>query len=492
MGIFKKVSLSVVVLCLILGTISLVAVFAAVTPSLGIASTFGILSSTYTNTVGGTTINGDLGYTTGPAVAPTVNGTTYIADGIYNQAGTDQGTALTSLNNQACTFTFPSGAVDLATDTTHGTVGVYTPGVYCTTGAGAANIGTGGITLNGSGTYIFRINGALSTTTGSVVSLSGGASACDVFWTPTSATTLAANTTFVGTNIDDSGITIGSTVSLTGRALAFGGTVSTDVDTITAPTCTVPTATPSSVVQQATINVVKVVVNDNGGTKTVADFPLFVNGTKVVSGETNTFRAPGPVYTVTETGNANYTQSFSGDCDVNGQVDLNPGDNKFCILTNDDIGAVVVPPVPPLIDVVKVPSPLALPNGPGPVTYTYRLSNPGTVPLSDVRLTDDKCASANYLSGDTNTNGKLDPTETWTYACRTNLTKTTTNTAIATGTANGLTARDLAVATVVVATPKLPNTGYPPEQGSIPEMVAVLVGILAVSGSFIARAKGVI
>ena len=52
---------------------------AADAPDLGMAATFGILSSTYTNTVAGTTINGDLGYTTGPAVVPTVNGTTHVA-----------------------------------------------------------------------------------------------------------------------------------------------------------------------------------------------------------------------------------------------------------------------------------------------------------------------------------------------------------------------------------------------------------------------------
>lgn len=41
--------------------------YAATTPAFGQAASFGILSSTYTNTAGGTTINGDLGYTTGPA-----------------------------------------------------------------------------------------------------------------------------------------------------------------------------------------------------------------------------------------------------------------------------------------------------------------------------------------------------------------------------------------------------------------------------------------
>jgi LPXTG-motif cell wall-anchored protein len=169
-------------------------------------------------------------------VTPTVNGNTHNADSTYNQAGIDQGSALNNLNNQPCSFNFAPGVIDLATDTTHGAVGVYTPGVYCI--SGAASIGGGGtITLNGSGTYIFRMDGALTTSANSVVVLANGASACDVWWTPTQATTLGANTTFVGTDIDASGITIGSNINWTGRALAFGGTVSTTVDTISGGSC---------------------------------------------------------------------------------------------------------------------------------------------------------------------------------------------------------------------------------------------------------------
>lgn len=209
---------------------------AATSPSLGLAASFGILSNTFTNTAPGTTINGDVGYTTPPATAATVNGTIHAADSTYAQAGIDQNTALTNLNSQPCTFTFPAGAVDLATDTTHGTIGVYTPGVYCTASSSAASIGAGGITLMGGGTYIFRVNGALTTVANSVVTLAGGASACDIFWTPTAATTLGANSIFRGTDVDASGITIGSTVTWTGRALAFGGTVTTSADTITVPT----------------------------------------------------------------------------------------------------------------------------------------------------------------------------------------------------------------------------------------------------------------
>ena len=93
----KKV-LIVVTILYTLGLSGIITTFAATTPSLGVVATYGVLSSTYTNTIPGTTISGDIGYTTGPAVAPTVSGTTYIANGTYSQAGTDQGTTLAALN----------------------------------------------------------------------------------------------------------------------------------------------------------------------------------------------------------------------------------------------------------------------------------------------------------------------------------------------------------------------------------------------------------
>lgn len=208
-------------------------VIAASTPSLGLASTFGILSSTFTRNVGITTIVGDLGYTTlSGGTTHTVSGTTHVADGTYNTAGTDQGTALAALNIQACTYTFPAGAIDLATDTTHGPIGVYKPGVYCNTPTNASSIGTAGITLDGTGTYIFRMDGALTTVDNSNVITINGASSCNVFWAPSQATTLGANTTFIGTVIDAAGITVGHNTTWHGRALAFGGTVTTDTDTI--------------------------------------------------------------------------------------------------------------------------------------------------------------------------------------------------------------------------------------------------------------------
>jgi hypothetical protein len=249
---FKKVSIISLAILFIFNLASPISVSAATTPSLGSANSFAILSSTFTSSLGTTVITGDLGYTTlSGAGTNTINGTTHVADAKYNQAGIDQSAALTNLASQNCTYTFPDGPIDLAADTTHGPIGVYTPGVYCT--SGAASVGTAGITLNGLGTYIFRINGALTTVANSKVTLNG-ASACDTFWLPTAAATLGADTNFSGTIIDASGITVGANTTWSGKALAFGATVTTDADTISSPTCTIivpiiisaPVVTPTS------------------------------------------------------------------------------------------------------------------------------------------------------------------------------------------------------------------------------------------------------
>lgn len=459
----KNLIVTALAVFIALGFTGPIAAFAATTPTLGAAGTFGILGSTYTNTAAGTSIIGDLGYITGPAVAPTVSGATHINDGVFTQAGTDQATALTNLNSQACTFTFAPGAIDLAADTTHGPVGVYTPGVYCTTGAGAASIGAGGITLSGNGTYIFRVNGAFTTVANSVVARASGASANDVFWTPTAATTLGANSTFIGTIIDAAGITIGSTVTWRGRALAFGGTVSTDVDTITVPT---------------TLHIIKLVVNGSGGTATPANFNVHVKqgGVDVSGSPTVGAAAPGTTYAlsagafvVSEDTNASYVRTFTGSgCDANGNVTLATGDDKICTIVNTDIPAPTAVSASggtsgryiPNIGILKVPSPLALPGGSGPVTYNYTVWNVGgQQPLKNITVTDDKCSPVVLLSGDANGNSKLDPGEKWKYSCATTLSETTTNTSIAIGHSDdsfNQAAIATAIATVVVRAPLTP------------------------------------
>ena len=419
------------------------AVFAATTPSLGTAGTYGVLSDTFTANGASTAITGDLGKTT-------VSGT-YTVSGTTNtpapaQSDTDAGAALSNLNSQSC--------ISLGTNVVLS--GTYTPGCYSSSGTMDIVLGTT-VTLNGAGTYIFRSGGAITTGANSIVALTNGASSCDIFWTPNGATTLGANSTFVGTDLPVAqDITIGSTVNWKGRALTYGHEVTAGGADIIDSTCSIG-ATVSRSGGQGTINVVKLVINDNGGTKKVSDFPLFVNGTSVVSGDTNSFAAPAGVYSITETSNANYKRTFSGDCDTNGQIGLIPGDNKFCIITNDDIGApVLVPVVPPLMDMIKTANPLSLPAGPGSVEYTYTLHNTGTVPITDITIVGDTCKPIVLVSGDINNDKKLDVNEVWVNRCTTNLTKTHTNTAVAIGWANGISATDIASATVVVGAPIVP------------------------------------
>jgi len=128
----------------------------------------------------------------------------------------------------------------------------------------------------------------------------------------------------------------------------------------------------------------------------------------------------------------------------------------------------------PLIDIVKVPSPLALPLGPGSVTYTYTVTNPSQNPLRDIWVKDNKCSPVQYVSGDTNTDLELQRTETWTYRCTKTVSQTETNTATAHGSSNNVEMYKNANATVVVGLPitpplihliKVPNVSIVPAGG---------------------------
>ncbi len=55
--------------------------------------------------------------------------------------------------------------------------------------------------------------------------------------------------------------------------------------------------------------------------------------------------------------------------------------------------------------------------------YTFDVTNTGDDPLTDDAVSDDKCSplTGPNPAGDVNSNGKLDPTETWQYSCTTTL-----------------------------------------------------------------------
>ena len=118
----------------------------------------------------------------------------------------------------------------------------------------------------------------------------------------------------------------------------------------------------------------------------------------------------------------------------------------------------------PAIAVDKVANPTQVPAAGGSVTYTYAVTNPGDTALSNVTVTDDKCAPVTRVSGDGNTNNLLDLTETWTFTCTTTILVTTTNTATAVGWDGDVqvSATDTALVTVLPPTPVPPTPAPTP------------------------------
>jgi len=86
---------------------------------------------------------------------------------------------------------------------------------------------------------------------------------------------------------------------------------------------------------ETTLTVVKVVINNNDGTSEVEDFTLFIDEDEVESGEANELD-PGD-YVVSEDEDEGYEATFSGDCDDEGNVALEEGDELTCTITNDDV-----------------------------------------------------------------------------------------------------------------------------------------------------------
>lgn len=149
-----------------------------------------------------------------------------------------------------------------------------------------------------------------------------------------------------------------------------------------------------------------------------------------------------------------------------------------------DFDGAVVAPFDAGISVTKTASVAEVPQGGGPVTYTYEVRNTGNVPLRDVmsRVTDDKCADMQYISGDDGNallTGEGDIFETggaevWVFECTTTVTVDTVNTVTAVGTpldpiANAVLAPDVSAtdqATVLITTggsrppTTLPGTGF--------------------------------
>lgn len=461
------------------------------------SDTYAIVSDTWTNSLNTgleTAVNGGVCYTNPPATAPvSINGVTVTPLSVAvvpcpAQVGLDQASALATLNSQSCMSLGTNVTLD---STMIGTnpPGTFPPGCYSSTGTmditASATLTLDATAPGGDGgnVWIFRSGGALTTGANSLVLLANGANAANVFWTPGGTASIGANSatspspTFVGTIIADAlgstGINVGHFVNLLGRVLAFGHTVTTDSDTITAPP-------PSPILAPATLHIITSVVNVSG-TATPPDFTIHVisaTSSVDVAGSplagTSTpgtlYTLPAGTYSISEDVNPlfpTYHQTFGLSC-MGGSVTLGAGQDLICTVINTDI-PVPAPVAPssggggggasaptPIISVTKVPTPLDLPAGPGLVTYIYTVKNIGPVPMIGVWVKDDTCSPATYISGDTNNDTILDVGESWVYRCMQTVSQTVTNTVTVHGQAGGQDAYDTALATVVVGAPVSP------------------------------------
>ncbi|MET1073667.1 MAG: ice-binding family protein [Umezawaea sp.] len=216
------------------------AAYAATSPvGLGTVASYSVLGGQAVTNTGPSTLGGDLGVSPGTAITGfppgTTAGATHAGDAQAAQAQSDLVVAYDDAAGRALTA---SVAGDL--------VGQTLPdGVYKSTGP----IGLSGtLTLDGQGdpssVFIFQIASTLITASASSVVLINGAQACNVYWQVGSSATLGTTSTFVGTILALTSISVTTGTVVEGRALARNGQVSLDDNVFTTPGCdTTPTTT---------------------------------------------------------------------------------------------------------------------------------------------------------------------------------------------------------------------------------------------------------
>jgi hypothetical protein len=226
--------LSISVLAVIVGA-NLTPALASTAPGLGTATSFAVLAGETVTNTGDSVITGDLGVSPGSAVTGfppgivTAGWSQHAADALAASAKKDLTTAYGIAASSPCNFN--KTGQNLGGQT-------LTPGTYCQTTAAPL---VGNLTLSGNGVFIFQIGADLETGpdetgSGPTVSLTNGAQPCNVFWQVSSSATLGTTTTFVGTIMALTSISLKNAASIAGRALAQTGQVSLINNQITKPT----------------------------------------------------------------------------------------------------------------------------------------------------------------------------------------------------------------------------------------------------------------
>ncbi|MDN3495169.1 ice-binding family protein [Planococcus sp. APC 4015] len=206
---------------------------------LGTAADFVVLGGSTVTDAGASVIDGDVGLSPGTSITgfppATTTGTIHQTDAEAAQAQVD----LTTAYNTAASLTpMASGLGDL-------TGASLVPGVY----AGGELGLSGELILEGTAesVWVFQAASTLTVGTGALITLTGGASACNVFWQVSSSATIGSGAQFAGTVMASESITAETAATVTGRLLARTGAVALDSNVIDTPLgCTTEAGTVST------------------------------------------------------------------------------------------------------------------------------------------------------------------------------------------------------------------------------------------------------
>jgi len=227
---------------------------------LGAAESFAVLGATTVTSTGTSAIDGDVGVSPGTAITgfgpgTVTNGGLHAGDGQASAAHTALATAYAVAEARS-----PAAPTDgvLGGDTL--TAGVYSSGTLDLSGT---------LTLDAEGhpnaVFILKASTTLTTAAASQVVLTGGAQSCNVFWQVGSSATLGASSSFTGSILARTSITVGDKVTLLGRALALDAAVTLSDNDVSVAHCaarsnTAPTIAPFSATLTGTTQTVHAAV----------------------------------------------------------------------------------------------------------------------------------------------------------------------------------------------------------------------------------------
>jgi type VI secretion system secreted protein VgrG len=204
-------------------------------PSLGTAKSFSVLAGQSVANVGQTVLGSDLGIWPGttlngfPPGMVFPPGAKHVANGVAQQAQADATAAYMELVTQPCGTTLTGQ--DLGDRT-------LTAGVYCF--ASSAQL-TGALVLDAesdpNALFVFQIGSTLTTAPNSSVSILNGGDGCNpnVYWQVGGSATLGASTTFRGSIVALSNITLNVGATVAGRVLAPNGSITLDTNNVLIP-----------------------------------------------------------------------------------------------------------------------------------------------------------------------------------------------------------------------------------------------------------------